>query len=90
MTDRWPEIRVSCPAGQGFIIWQDGEPIAALTSRSELADWIENALGDIPGEREREAKDLAAVQTAMGNVERFPNIASPRSEPRRSRLWGAK
>jgi len=88
MTDRWPELRISCPREQGFIVWCDGEPIAAITSRAELADWIEQHLGGIPGEQEREARDLAAVQTALGNVEAFPRVVSPRSEPRRARLWG--
>lgn len=89
MTDRWSEIRISCPQEQGFIVWSEGNIIAGFTSRAELADWIENALGEIPGEKEREAKDMAAAQ-AYGNVERFPNVASPRSEPRRSRLWGPR
>lgn len=88
MADRWPEIRISCPQDQGFIVWSDGNPIAAITSRAELAEWIERALGDIPGEQEREAQELASMQAALGNVERFPNVASPRTEGRRTRLWG--
>ncbi len=88
MADRWPEIRISCPQGQGFIVWSEGEPVAAITSRAELAEWIERALGDIPGEQEREAQELASMQAALGNVERFPNVASPRTEARRTRLWG--
>jgi len=90
MSDRWPELRISCPQDQGFIVWSAGDPIAALTSRAELANWIELALGDIPGEREREASDLAAMQEALGNVEKFPRIAEPRTEVRRGKLWGGK
>ena len=88
MTDRWPELRFSCPREQGFIVWAECEPIAAFTSRSELADWIERALGEIPGEREREARDMAATQAAFGNVESFPSVTQKaRTEPPRSGLW---
>lgn len=88
MTDRWPELRISCPRDNGFIVWSAGEPIAAMTSRAELADWIERHLGDIPGEREREAEDLASTQEALSNVERFPTVIEPRTEVRKRGLWG--
>lgn len=48
MTDRWPELRISCPRDNGFIVWSAGDPIAAMTSRAELADWIERHLGGHP------------------------------------------
>lgn len=88
MTDRWPELRISCPREQGYIVWCDGEPIAAITSRAELADWIEQHLSAIPGEQEREARDMEAAQRALANVEPFPKVISPRTEGRKSRLWG--
>lgn len=87
MSDRWPELRISCPRDQGFIVWESGEPIASLTSRAELAEWIERALGAIPGEAEREQRDLAAMQEALGNVTSFPNVASPRTDPTPTGIW---
>lgn len=98
MTDDEPlakralDLRVSAARDTGFVVWEAGEAIAALTSRAELADWLYERLGSIPGEREREARDLAATEAALGNVERFPNVARPRTDPprRRSRFFGSE
>lgn len=80
------DIRISSGTEVGFLVWEAGQVVAALTSRVEVADWLEHRLGSIPGEREREARDLASTQAAFGNVERMPNVAqSPPAVPSRSR-----
>jgi hypothetical protein len=60
----------------GFTVWQDGKMLAALTSRAEVANWIEDHLGSLPGEREREARDYEATRRDMPNIIR-PEETAP-------------
>ena len=86
MTDTPPrdlDVRISAAGQVGFVVWEAGAIVASLTSRAEVADWIEQRLGIVPGEREREDADRAAYS----NVERMPNIAQPRTEKRRGRFF---
>lgn len=88
---RQVDIRISAAAEIGFVAWENGTIVAAFTSRAEIADWIEQRLGLLPGEVEREARELEAYRTAMDNVEKFPRVASPRTDPparRTRRLFG--
>lgn len=72
------DIRITKAKDVGFVVWEGGEIIAALEDRTRVAMWIEERLGDIPGERERELKNAAS------NVERMPNVAQRQeSQPRR-------
>jgi hypothetical protein len=82
MSDRALDIRLSAGRDVGFLVWEGGEVIAAVTSRAELAQWLEERLGLIPGEREREEREFAAMRDAMGNVESFPNVIKTRTAPR--------
>jgi hypothetical protein len=86
---RHADLRITACRETGFLVWDGAEPIAAFSSRAEVADWIEQRLGSLPGEQEREAREFAAYQSAIGNVERFPNVAAPRVDPppRRSRFF---
>ena len=84
---RWPQIMVTAPRDIGFIVWSEGSPIAALTSRAELANWVERHFGDIPGEREREEEERKEMMESLANVEAMPNVLGrPRTEPRKG-LW---
>lgn len=80
-TLRHLDLRITAGRDAGFIVWEAAEAIAAFSSRAELADWLEDRLGSMPGEQEREAREIAAYHAARGNVERFPNVASPRTDP---------
>lgn len=88
MSTRTVELRVSAGRDVGFVIWEAGEVAAALTSRAEVAEWIERRLGLIPGETERERQDFEATREAFGNVEALPSVMRPRTEPRRRGLFG--
>jgi len=83
------DVRVTAAAETGFIVWEAAEPIAAFTSRAELADWLEDRLGLVAGETEREERELAAYRAAHSNVDRFPNVAGGQVVPpeRRSRRF---
>ena len=82
------DLRITACRDTGFLIWEAGAPIAAFSSRAELADWVEERLGLLPGEQEREARELAAYHAADGNIKRFPNVATPRTEtPARRRRF---
>jgi hypothetical protein len=83
------DLRITAPPEQGFCVWESGEMLAAFTSRYELAQWLERRLGVLPGEQEREAADMADMQRSLGNVEAFPSVVRPRTEPKRTR-WGIK
>lgn len=80
---------MTVPVDRGFIIWEDDIPVAALTTRQELGLWIEQRLERLPGEVEREMADRAAAahveaQSAEAeNVEEFPKVIRPRTEPRK-------
>lgn len=89
-------IHITHTPDGGFVAWEDGNPIAARTWRFEMADWLEERLGQAPGEAEREARAAAEVrkakaadeQPAADNVEAFPKVIQrPRTEPRRRGLW---
>ncbi len=82
------DLRINAAPVAGFIVWADGEPIAAFTWRHELAAWLLDRLAEIPGEHERESRALAEAAAQPDNVEPFPRVVSPRSEPRRSRFFG--
>lgn len=85
------DLRISAPPDTGFIVWSAGEPVAAFTTRAQLCAWLEDTLGSLPGELEREAsltsQEHSGVQADMSNVERMPNVARPRTEPPKSRRW---
>lgn len=82
------DLRIAAATHVGFTIWEGGEIVAALTSRAEVAQWLEERLGAIPGEHEREARDFDAMQAALANVERMPNVAQrARTEPPRPRTF---
>ncbi len=75
------DIRISAAAEKGFVIHEAGEIVAAFTSRAEVAQWIEDRLGEVDGEIDRERQDMADT------VEHFPNIL--RTDPKRWK-WGRK
>jgi hypothetical protein len=83
------DLRISAGSECGFYVQEAGEIIAAFTSRAELADWLEDRLGLVPGETEREERELAAYRAAHSNVDRFPNVAGGQVVPpeRRSRRF---
>lgn len=94
MTTRSLDLRISAPPDIGFIVWSAGEPVAAFTTRAQLCAWLEETLGSLPGELEREAAvsmpGHADSQADLSNVERMPNVARPRTEPpKRNRFFGA-
>ncbi len=74
MTDRI-QLVITQAAEVGFTISEGGEVVAALTSRHEVAQWIEDRLGNLPGVAEREAQDMADA------TEAFPNVIS-RTDPK--------
>ena len=82
MSERNADIRISSATEAGFCIWEGGEIVAALTSRSEVAEWIERRLGHVPGELDREEQDRQQTVVDMPNVMRQqqPKVAT--------RLWG--
>jgi hypothetical protein len=80
---RHVDLRVAAARDVGFAIYEAGEIVAAVTSRAEVAEWIERRLGLLPGELEREAVDFEATREAMANVELMPQVVRPRTEPRR-------
>ncbi len=61
-------IQITAAQETGFLAWESGEVVAAFTSRAEIANWLEARLGDLPGEKEREAQDQADTVEAMPNV----------------------
>ncbi len=69
------DIRISAAAEKGFVIHEAGEIVAAFTSRAEVAQWIEDRLGLVDGEIERERQDISDT------VQEFPNIL--RTDPKR-------
>lgn len=65
---RETDLRITAGLEVGFCVWEAGEVVAALTSASELAEWIERRLGKVPGEAERESRDRAEAIEALPNV----------------------
>lgn len=61
-------IQITAAQETGFLAWEGGEVVAAFTSRAEIANWLEARLGDLPGEKEREAQDQADTVEALPNV----------------------
>lgn len=62
------DIRISAASQTGFCIWEAGVVVAAVTSAAEVAEWVERRLRTLPGEREREAQDMADTLHSMPNV----------------------
>lgn len=90
---RTVELRITAPPDRGFIVWVAGEPVAAFGDRFGLAEWLRVELGELPGEREREARDLALAREAMSNVEDMPRVArKDDDEPpkKKSSAWGLR
>lgn len=75
--ERALDIRITAGVDVGFVVWEAGEVLAALTSRVELAEWIETRLGLVAGEQEREAAERAEYDQTM------PRIIRP--DPKRTR-----
>lgn len=75
------DIRIGAAVEKGFVIHEAGEIVAAFTSRAEVAQWIEDRLGLVDGEIERERQDISDT------VHDFPNIL--RTDPKRWK-WGRK
>lgn len=65
------DIRISAARDHGFVVWEDGEPVAAFDNPQELAMWIEARAMKVEGEAER-FSDEAKTE--------FPNVirATPR------------
>ena len=76
-----PDIRVRKAKERGFFIEEAGSVVAAFSSRSEVANWIEDRLGEIPGEIERENQDMHDTVMAM------PRVLRDRTGPRGIRGW---
>lgn len=70
------DIRISAAAERGFVVHEAGEIVAAFTSRAEVAQWIEDRLGLVDGEVDRERQDMADT------IESFPNVLQ-RTDPGR-------
>lgn len=62
------DIRIRAARERGFVVEEGGEVVAALTTRAEVAQWIEDRLGGVPGEREQEQQDMHDA------VEAYPNV----------------
>lgn len=70
------DIRIRKARERGFYIEEAGGIVAAFTTRAEVANWIEDRLGQVPGEIEQERQDLADTMVAM------PRVARERTGPR--------
>jgi len=72
------DIRISAAADIGFIVHEAGEAVAAFTTRAELANWIEDRLGQLPGEVEREQRDRSDAMATFPQViaQRKPGLFS--------------
>ena len=68
MIDR-PRIRFHVEEAEeiGFVVMIDGRTVAALTSRAELAEWVERHCGT-PDTIEREQREIAEVQQTLPRV----------------------
>jgi hypothetical protein len=88
---RETDLRITAPPERGFVVWEGGEVLAAFGSRIDLAEWLAQRLGSLPGEREREARDFAAWRDATRNVEDMPRVAredaEPTPPPRKRTIW---
>lgn len=62
------DIRVSAASERGFVIMEAGEVVAAFTSRAEVAQWIEDRLGEVDGEIERERQDIEDTSYALPRI----------------------
>lgn len=69
------DIRISAAAERGFVVHEAGEIVAAFTSRAEVAEWVEQRLGLVDGEIDRERRDIADT------IEAFPNVVA-RTDPK--------
>lgn len=75
-SERKLSLRIEAADDLGFVIWDAGRIVAALTSRAEVANWLEERLGSLPGERERESAEIAAVRADLPNIIR-PETTAP-------------
>jgi len=70
------DIRISAASDKGFAVHESGTLVAALTTRAEVAQWIEDRLGSVPGEVEREQHEIEQAQNE------FPNVVRARTGPK--------
>lgn len=71
------DIRITKADDTGYGIWIASRLVAALTTRAEVAEWIERHLGT-PEIIEREQQEIADVR------EQYPRVVgAPRTNPRR-------
>ena len=75
------DIRVNAATHVGFVIWEAGVVVAALTSAAELGEWIERRARELPGEIEREAADEYETRRTMPKI-----VAEEKAKSR----WGLK
>lgn len=62
-------IVIQSATERGYVIQEDGQIVAALTSRAEVAEWIERRLGElIPEELDRERREIEEVQQTLPRV----------------------
>lgn len=81
MSERNLDIRITAASDRGFVVWEASVVVAALTTRAEVAEWLEQRLGLLPGEIEREAQDRQQT------IDDLPNVIRARTAPPKSRLW---
>lgn len=62
------DIRISAASERGFVIMEAGEVVAAFTSRAEVANWIEDRLGEVDGEIDRERQDIEDTSYALPRI----------------------
>ena len=65
------DIRISAARDHGFVVWEDGEVIAAFDDPQQLALWVEQRAMKVEGESERFSDETKTD---------FPNVirATPR------------
>jgi hypothetical protein len=62
------DIRVSAASQVGFVIWEAGVAVAALTSAAELGEWVERRARAVFGEVEREAADEEDTRQTLPRI----------------------
>jgi DNA-binding transcriptional MerR regulator len=76
------DIRIRAAKDRGFVVEESGEAVAALTTRSEVAQWIEDRLASVEGELDRERADIEQT------IEDMPNVIRAKTGPKSKRFWG--
>jgi len=69
------DIRINAASETGYVVWENGEIVAGVSSAAELARWVEDRARQLDGEHE----DISADPVTM------PNVVAPRRG-----LWGSK